>query len=93
MSGVSFGFLLGTGGAECALIWLSIAYCEGMHLGYVVQVVSVLSKLLVSVVSELVFSLVPVVLSLCLFLEEPVFCFCMTGVEPFSSVFEGSCLV
>ena len=63
-------FLLVTGGAECALIWLSVAYCEGMHLGYLVLV---LSKQVVSVVSELVFALVPVVLSLCLFLEEPVF--------------------
>ena len=26
-------FLLVTGGAECALIWLSVAYCEGMHFG------------------------------------------------------------
>ena len=33
VSGVRFGFLLVTGGAECALIWLSVAYCEGMHLG------------------------------------------------------------
>ena len=28
-------FLLETGGAECALIWLSVAYCEGMHFGMV----------------------------------------------------------
>ena len=26
-------FLLVTRGAECALIWLSVAYCEGMHFG------------------------------------------------------------
>ena len=56
---------------------------------------SVLSEhfFLLQVVSELLLALVPVVSSLCLFLEEPVFCFCMTGVEPFASVFEGSCLV
>ena len=57
-------FLLVTGGAECALIWLSVAYCEGMHLGYVFLVVS-----------ELLLALVPVVSSLCLFLEERVFAF------------------
>ena len=33
-----------TGGAECALIWLSVAYCEGMHLCFGVRVVSVLSE-------------------------------------------------
>ena len=33
VSGVRFGFLLVIGGAECALIWLSVAYCEGMHFG------------------------------------------------------------
>lgn len=34
VSGVRFEkFLLVTGGAECALIWLSVAYCEGMHFG------------------------------------------------------------
>jgi hypothetical protein len=37
-------FLLVTGGAECALIWLSVAYCEGKLLGYGVRVVSVLSE-------------------------------------------------
>ena len=34
VSGVrNWKFLLVTGVAECALIWLSIAYCEGMHFG------------------------------------------------------------
>ena len=34
VSGVRFEkFLLVTGGAECALIWLSVAYCEGIFLG------------------------------------------------------------
>ena len=41
---------------------------------------------------ELLLALVPVVSSLCLFQEEPVFCFCMT-VLSLASVFEGSCLV
>ena len=42
--------------------------------------------------SELLHALVLVVSSLCLFLEEPMFCFCMTVLSP-ESVFEGSCLV
>ena len=33
MSDVRLQFLLVTGGGECALIWLSVAYCEGMHFG------------------------------------------------------------
>ena len=94
VSGVRFWkFLLVTGGAECALIWLSIAYCERKHLGYGVQVISVLSKHFAS-------SGFWAFACSCPGCVEPLplswgtgVCFCMTGVEPFASVFEGSFLV
>lgn len=62
-----------TGGAECALIWLSVAYCEGMHFGL---------SALVFLSFCLLLALVPVVSSLCLFLEELVFLLLHDCVEP-----------
>jgi len=55
----------------------SCAYCERL---------SILGEF------ELLHALASVVLSLCLFLEEPVLCHCMTVLSP-ASFFEGSCFV